>query len=69
VHTVSTILITSLDSGAGLATSIGTWIAGYPIGGDCRLGRYDDEMRREPDGVWRFTVRRLNNVSAPRTTT
>lgn len=66
IHTVDTFMIETLDGEAGTATARARWIAGYPLSGTCRFGQYRDDMVRGSDGVWRFAVRRLENLSPPR---
>jgi len=59
LHQSTSVVVADLDTESGRASSTGRWLVQYPGQEGVLVGRYDDEVERGPDGVWRFGVRRL----------
>jgi len=59
MHQSTSVVVTHLDTNAGRAMSTGRWLVQYPGQEGVLVGRYDDEVVRCSDGVWRFEIRRL----------
>jgi hypothetical protein len=59
LHQATSVVVTRLDHAAGRGAATGRWLVQYPGEHGVIVGRYDDEVVRGDDGVWRFRRRRL----------